>query len=70
MESYSFRPKPNGFPKLTNSTWYKTYKFSKTKNKSANNLNPNNLSNYETSNTGNTLKNFHTPIPVFGLKKN
>ena len=69
MESYSFRPKPNGFPKLTNSTWYKTYKFSKTKNKSANNLNPNNLSNYETSNTGNTLKNFHSPIPVFGLKK-
>ena len=69
MESYSFRPKPNGFPKLTNSTWYKTYKFSKTKNKSVNNLNPNNLSNYETSNTGNTLKNLHTPIPVFGLKK-
>ena len=69
MESYSFRPKPNGFPKLTNSTWYKTYKFSKTKNKSVNNLNPNNLSNYETSNTGNTLKNLYTPIPVFGLKK-
>ena len=69
MESYSFRPKPNGFPKLTNSTWYKTYKFSKTKNKSANNLNPNNLSNYETSKTGNTLKNLHNPIPVFGLKK-
>ena len=69
MESYSFRPKPNGFPKLTNSTWYKTYKFSKTKNKSVNNLNPNNLSNYETSNTGNTLKNLRTPIPVFGLKK-
>ena len=69
MESYSFRPKPNGFPKLTNSTWYKTYKFSKTKNKSVNNLNPNNLSDYETSNTGNTLKNLRTPIPVFGLKK-
>ena len=70
MESYSFRPKPNGFPKLTNSTWYKTFKFSKTKNKSAKDLNPNNLSSQDTLNTGNTLKNSsYTPIPAFGIKK-
>ena len=64
MESFCYKTKQKGFPKLTNSTWYKTFKFSKSKNKSAKDLNPNNLSNYyETSNTANTLKNFNSSIP-------
>ena len=39
MESYAFRPKQTGLPKLTNSTFYKTLKSAKTKNNYAIDLN-------------------------------
>ena len=54
MESYAFRPKQTGLPKLTNSTFYKTSKLAKTKNNSAVDINIQNLSNI--NNTSQTNK--------------
>ena len=70
MESYASLPRQGTLPKVTNSTWYKTLKFSKTKQYSAKDMNTQNLSNlYETSNTGNTIINSFSQMPQFGLKK-
>ena len=70
MEGYLFRPKNTDLPKLTNSTFYKTLKFAKTKNNSVNDMNTHNLSGfYEASNTGNTITNSHASNPLFALKK-
>ena len=73
MDSYSFRKNnTNNLPKVTNSTFYKTLKFAKTKNKSTIDMHQNNLSNfYDGSITikGQTIKNSHSPIPLFEMKK-
>ena len=60
MESYAFRPKQTGLPKLTNSTFYKTLKLAKTKNNSAIDLNIQNLSNI--NNTSQTNKSISKSI--------
>ena len=60
MESYSYKPKLNGFPKIasSNSTWYKTFNLDKTKNNSMKDLNvvPNLLNNNKKSNKNNLFQ--------------
>ena len=74
MESFSLKLNRKGISKITKSTWYKTFKFSKTKNKSAKDLNPHNLSylsNYnDTSHKSITLKNIKPIIPKTQKKLN
>ena len=65
MESYAFRPKQTGLPKLTNSTFYKTLKLAKTKNNSAIDLNIQNLSNI--NNTSQTNKSISKSIKNNGV---
>lgn len=64
MESYSYKPKLNGFPKIasSNSTWYKTFNLDKTKNNSMKDLNVQNLlinnnNNKDFNNNGKSNKN-------------
>ena len=68
MESYAFRPKQTGLPKLTNSTFYKTLKLAKTKNNSAIDLNIQNLSNInntsQTNSISKSIKNNGVPTLV------
>ena len=60
MESYAFRPKQTGLPKLTNSTFYKTSKLAKTKKNSAVDMNVQNLSNI--NNTSQTNKSSKSKV--------
>ena len=60
MESYAFRPKQTGLPKLTNSTFYKTSKLAKTKNNSTLDMNIHNLSNI--NNTSQTNKSSKSKV--------
>ena len=60
MESYAFRPKQTGLPKLTNSTFYKTSKLAKTKNNSTVDMNIHNLSNI--NNTSQTNKSSKSKV--------
>ena len=58
MESYSYKPKLNGFPKIvsSNSTCYKTFNLDKTKNNSMKDLNVPNLLN-NNNNQNNYINN-------------
>ena len=60
MESYAFRPKQTGLPKLTNSTFYKTSKLAKTNKNSAVDMNVQNLSNI--NNTSQTNKSSKSKV--------
>ena len=72
MESYSFKPKLNQFPKIisSNSTWYKTFNLEKTKNNSMKDLNVPNLLNNNNNQSNNINNNRKSNKNIIFQKKN